>query len=109
MPRRGSAMSDGQVLVIESDDQQATTWRQLLEFSNYEPLVIPDQRLRLPAGARQDDWVAALIGHTRRGPGLSKLLNELRGLDDSLPLVAIGGECLEELDPLIRSECLQLP
>ena len=102
-------MSDGQVLVIESDAQQASTWRHLLEFSNYEPVVIPEPGVTLPSTAQPDSWVAALIGQTEHRRGLDKLLTRLRDVDGSLPLVAVGDRCLRQLDPSIRAECLQLP
>ena len=33
-------MSDSRVLVIEQDPQRSRTWRELLEFADFEPVVV---------------------------------------------------------------------
>ena len=100
-------MSDGQVLVIERDAQQARNWRKLLEFSNFEPVILGEKAERSLSAKQRPDWIAALIGQ-QSGDCLKEVLGHLDGVDASLPLVTVGDSPLSELDEKTRARCVQL-
>ena len=82
-----TAMSAGDVLVIESDPAKARTWRDLLEFSDYGAVVIPHEQACQPL---QGDWIAALVGQIDCGATLRGLLTQLRTYNAELPVLAVG-------------------
>ncbi len=97
-------MSAGEVLVVESDPLKARTWRDLLEFSDYRPVVVE----HLEALRRlQGDWVAALVGQVDCGRTLRQLLAQLRSQDADLPVFTLG-DWSAQLGAAPEHPCFQL-
>lgn len=97
-------MSVGEVLVIESDPLKARTWRDLLEYSDYEASVVPHREAVKPL---QGDWVAAMVGQTDCGNTLRRLLQQLRHGDAEFPIFTLG-DWSDRLEIVPGHPCLQL-
>lgn len=83
-------MSDSRVLVVERDTQQGRTWRELLEFADFEPLIVASAEESWRRGLDASGCVAALVG---RGNGRhSEVVTRLREHDRRLPIVTFGRE-----------------
>ena len=80
-------MTDGQVLVIEDNIEHARTWRELLEFADFEPLVVPSPEAA-PWDEHQPPWFAALV-HPCDG-SIDGVLESLRRHDARLPVITLG-------------------
>ena len=100
----GAAMSAGEVLVVESDPLKARTWRDLLEFSDYQPVVIEHREALKPL---QGDWVAAMVGQTDCGKTLRRLLEQLHRHDAELPIFTLGNWS-DRFSTVSEHPCLQL-
>jgi sigma-54 specific flagellar transcriptional regulator A len=100
----GAAMSAGEVLVVESDPHRARTWRDLLEFSDYKPVVIGHQQALKPL---QGDWVAAMVGQTDCKKTLRGLLQQLHNHDAQLPVFTLG-DWSDRFGTVAEHPCLQL-
>ena len=87
-------MNDGRVLVIEDNTERARTWRELLEFADFEPLVVPSPDEAPWSQRAEPEWFAALV-HRRDG-SLDGVLDSLQRHDAMLPVIALGAH---ERDP----------
>jgi sigma-54 specific flagellar transcriptional regulator A len=81
-------MSDGRVLVIEDDTERARTWQELLEFADFEPLIVSSPDAAPWEDPAQTEWVAALVHRCDRS--LCAVLDSLRRHDAHLPVVTLG-------------------
>jgi sigma-54 specific flagellar transcriptional regulator A len=80
-------MSDSRVLVIEKDPQRGRSWRELLEFADYEPVVVAAPQPAITEVGRPP-WVAALVDRADRG--VERVVSQLRAHDRALPIVTFG-------------------
>jgi sigma-54 specific flagellar transcriptional regulator A len=81
-------MSDGRVLVVENDADRSRSWRELLEFAEYEPVVVPTRKLAPDRAGADHPWVAALVDGG--DSAFREIATHLRRGDRSLPIVAFG-------------------
>ena len=73
--------------MIEDNAERARTWQELLEFADFQPLVVP-----LPDAAPWDEdrapWFAALVH--RGDQSLGRVLDSLHRRDARLPVITLG-------------------
>ena len=91
-------MSDGRVLVVERNAERGKSWRELLEFADYEPVVVPAQGI--DSNDNDSAWVAALVGH--RDCSTTDVVQQLRARDGGLPIVAFGGSGAAAQNPKLE-------
>ena len=83
-------MSDGRVLVVDQDAQQGRTWRELLRFADFEPVVVASAEEGLQRGLDVEPCVAALVA--RAGGRHAEVAVQLHARDERLPIVTFGTE-----------------
>ncbi|MDX1562117.1 MAG: sigma-54 dependent transcriptional regulator [Gammaproteobacteria bacterium] len=82
-------MSDGRVLVVDQDEKRSKSWRELLEFVDYEPVVVdPGQIQSLSEPTLSPGWLAALVAAD--DAPLGHVVEHLRARDRDLPIVRVG-------------------
>jgi sigma-54 specific flagellar transcriptional regulator A len=81
-------MSDSRVLVIEKDSQRSRSWRELLEFADYDPVVVSSPEATVEQANPASAWVAAFVG--RADDSFYNVVDRLRAHDERLPIVAFG-------------------
>ncbi len=89
-------MSDGRVLVIEDNTERARTWRELLEFADFEPLVVPSPDAAPWNEKAEPEWFAALVH--RCDQTLGRVLDSLQRHDAELPIITLGAHDSEAAD-----------
>ena len=83
-------MTDGRVLVIENDTSRARNLQELLEFADFESLVIPAPDAVPTADCSKPDWLAALVRPSNHS--VRNVLSSLQRLGANLPLVTLGSD-----------------
>jgi sigma-54 specific flagellar transcriptional regulator A len=81
-------MSDGRVLLVESDRDRRERWRELLEFADYEPVMLASAAGLARADGAEGDCLAALVGVDVMP--LDQAVDCLRARDRLLPIVTYG-------------------
>ena len=89
-------MSDSRVLVIEQDPQRSRTWRELLEFADFEPVVVATPEPTIAEASPRAPWVAALVDRADHRVG--QVVDRLHAHDRGLPIVTYGDETQPRAD-----------
>ncbi len=104
--REGLGMSEAKVLIIEAGEDRGRELASVLEFINYDPILVSDCSRWAQAMERPDDYLAVLIGTCKSDKALEKLLKEVHDHNEHLPIFLLAEKDKEPTVAIEPSSCI---
>ncbi|MEE8428442.1 MAG: sigma-54 dependent transcriptional regulator [Gammaproteobacteria bacterium] len=99
-------MGQNKVLIIEADADRSGELKAVLDFIDYQPVVVADSSRWKEAVQDPAEFLSVLIGTSKSKTALESLLNEIHKLDSQLPIFLLAERGKEPTVAIDRGSCI---
>lgn len=99
-------MGHNKVLIIEADADRSGELKAVLDFIDYQPVVVSDSSRWKEAVQDPAEFLSVLIGTSKSKTALESLLNEIHKLDPQLPIFLLAERGKEPTVAIDRGSCI---